>query len=357
MTIQIPAAYDGRLLRSYLKLTLGLSSAVLAQLKNHERGILVNGKRVTVRYVLHTGDILELADRDTPETATERVIPVELPLDVLYEDDALIALNKPADMPTHPSHGHLCDTLANALAYRYRKANEPFVFRPLGRLDRNTSGVVVAGKTRAAAGFLSRALQAGRVTKRYLAIVSGELPMDDRLHGMIASMCRPENAGIRRIVCPPDAPGAVRAETRYRVLAAGHGHSLVLAEPVTGRTHQLRVHFAHVGHPIIGDDIYGDPLAGRHLGIHRHALHALSLSLPVPFPALCDTEVRPPFITPPSHPLNTPTPDGYLHTWAPLPSDMDEAVTTLFGVLPLQTKTPCLQDLPIMESDTTCTVS
>ena len=174
MTIPISAEYDGRLLRSYLKLTLGLSTAVLSKLKNHPTGILVNGQRVTVRYVLRAGDVLELADRDTEETATEHVIPCALPLEVLYEDDHVIALNKPPDMPTHPSHGHLCDTLANALAYRYAEAAEPFVFRPLGRLDRNTSGVVVAGKTRAASGCLGRALKNGEVTKRYVAILDGD---------------------------------------------------------------------------------------------------------------------------------------------------------------------------------------
>ena len=105
MTIRIPAEYDGRLLRSYLKLTLGLSTAVLSKLKNHEQGILVNGERVTVRYVLRAGDLLELRDKDTAENATEHVIPCKLPLDVLYEDDHVIALNKPAisatPWPTH----------------------------------------------------------------------------------------------------------------------------------------------------------------------------------------------------------------------------------------------------------------
>ena len=94
MTIHIPAEYDGRILRSYLKLTLGLSTAVLSKLKNHERGIVVNGQRVTVRYVLREGDVLELFDRDTAETATETVIPCEHPLDILYEDDFVIAITK-----------------------------------------------------------------------------------------------------------------------------------------------------------------------------------------------------------------------------------------------------------------------
>ncbi len=339
MTIRIPAEYDGRLLRSYLKLTLGLSTAVLSKLKNHEQGILVNGQRVTVRYVLREGDLLELRDRDTAETATEHVIPCKLPLDVLYEDDHVIALNKPADMPTHPSHGHLCDTLANALAYRYAEADEPFVFRPLGRLDRNTSGVVVAGKTRAASGCLGRSLKNGEVVKRYVAILQGEMPRDGLTHTIEAPIFHPADTGIRRMV--GEAEGAVYAKTLYRVLGAGGGYTLVLCQPVTGRTHQLRVHFSHLGHPILGDDIYGEasPL------MDRHALHALSLSVPMPF-ARMRAEVaegaKPLSGIDPSLPLNTPTPDGYLHTWAPLPEDMAGLLADLFPDSPLRGTVPAV---------------
>ena len=329
MTIHIPAEYDGRILRSYLKLTLGLSTAVLAKLKNHERGILVNGERVTVRYILRAGDILEIQDRDTPETATEHVIPCELPLSILYEDDHIIVLNKPPHMPTHPSHGHLCDTLANALAFRYAAADEPFVFRPLGRLDRNTSGVVVAGKTRAASGCLGRSLKHGEVTKRYLAILRGEMPHDGLLHTLEAPLYHPDTGGIKRAVCDPEANGAVYAKTLYRVLALKNGHTLVLCQPVTGRTHQLRVHFSHLGHPILGDDIYGEssPL------MNRHALHALSLSFPMPFAHMREDveENSVPLVDlDPILPLNQPTPDGFLHTWAPIPEDMERVITRFF---------------------------
>ena len=339
MTIRIPAEYDGRLLRSYLKLTLGLSTAVLSKLKNHEQGILVNGQRVTVRYVLRAGDLLELRDKDTAENATEHVIPCKLPLDVLYEDDHVIALNKPADMPTHPSHGHLCDTLANALAYRYAEASEPFVFRPLGRLDRNTSGVVVAGKTRAASGCLGRALKNGEVIKRYVAILQGELACDGLVHTVEAPIFHPADTGIRRMVGDMERDGAVYAKTLYRVLAAGGGHTLVLCQPVTGRTHQLRVHFSHLGYPILGDDIYGEgsPWIGR------HALHALSLSVPMPF-ARMRAEVaegaEPLAGIDPGMPLNHPTPDGYLHTWAPLPADMAGLLSSLFPDSPLTEEQP-----------------
>lgn len=335
MTIHIPAAYDGRILRSYLKLTLGLSTAVLSRLKNHEQGILVNGQRVTVRYVLREGDVLELFDRDTAETATETVIPCEHPLDILYEDGFVIALSKPAHMPTHPSHGHLTDTLGNALAFRYAEAAEPFVFRPLGRLDRNTSGVVVAGKTRAASGCLSRSLQKGEVTKRYIALLTGEMSADGAVHTVDAPIYRVEEpveggfASIKRAVGDPETDGAVRAVSRYRVLAAGGGHTLVLCEPVTGRTHQLRVHFSHLGYPILGDDLYGEvsPL------MERHALHALSLSVPMPFSRTREdvNEAAIPFAgCGEDCPLNTPSPDGFLHLWASLPADMAAAVKSLF---------------------------
>lgn len=366
MTIRIPAEFDGRLLRSYLKLTLGLSSAVLSRLKKHERGILVNGERVTVRYTLRTGDILELRDRDTAESVardnarkqrtapagtrgSESVLPADLPLEVLYEDDYLIALNKPAGMPTHPSHGHSADTLANALAYRYSLAAEPFVFRPLGRLDRNTSGVVVVGKTRAATGFLGRALQRGEVSKRYLAVVTGEMPSNQTVHTVIAPICRPDAGVIMRAVCDDDTPGGMYAETRYRVLAAGNGHSLLLCEPVTGRTHQLRVHLSHIGHPILGDELYGEvsPL------INRHALHALSLSVPMPFSRAMGEATVAVGIgdLDPTLPLNTPTPDGYLHTWAPLPADMSSLILSLFPHDHVPSA-PCVGDLPLMSPHT-----
>ena len=324
MTIRISDAYEGRLLRSYLKLTLGLSTAALAKLKNHPEGILINGQRVTVRYILKTGDILTLSEADTPETATETVLPSPLPLDVLYEDDHVIALNKPPYMPTHPSHGHLTDTLGNALAYRYATRGEPFVFRPLGRLDRNTSGVVIAGKTRVASGALGRALLDGLVTKRYLAVVQGVMPADGMTHTLQTYIFRPDCMGIRREVCDADTPEAEIAITQYRVLHTAEGLSWVLAQPITGRTHQLRVHFSHLGHPILGDEIYGIPSPF----IERHALHALSISLPLPFAAALaiDTDDTPQESD--TLPLNSSDSRGYLHTWAPLPTDMKKLADT-----------------------------
>lgn len=326
MTVTITEAYEGRLLRSYLKNTLGLSTASLARLKAREDGIRVNGTRVTVRCVLHTGDRLELAVDDTPDTATETVLPAAGDLDILYEDDLLTVLNKPAGMPTHPSHGHLTDTLANALAYRCAAAGVPFVFRPIGRLDKDTSGVVVAAKTHAAAGFLGNCLIQRRVTKRYLAVLEGCLPTDDRLHRIEVPILRPAEGVVMRTACPGKHPpeGSEYALTTYRVLASTPDHTLVLAQPHTGRTHQLRVHFAHLGHPLCGDGVYGRPTATAAIG--RQALHCLSLSFPYPFSDRAGRHALTPPMPSPSEPVNFPCSDGWMHTYAPLPQDLETLV-------------------------------
>lgn len=342
MTIRIPEAFAGRMLRSYLTHTLALSTSALARLKADAHGITVNGQHVTVRYVLRAGDVLELADADTPADATDSVLPVCLPLSVLYEDEHVIALNKPAGMPTHPSHGHLDDTLANGLAYRYAQAGVPFVFRPLGRLDANTSGVVLAGKTQAAAGFLGRAQVRHEIVKRYLALVAGDAPADGAWHVIDAPIIRPDAGVIMRAVCEPGLPGAEAAITRYRVLLSRGGYSLVLAMPLTGRTHQIRVHLSHIGLPLLGDHLYGDETSGYAYGIRRHALHCLSLSVPMPFSRArgdipddrCNEKpdahaaLR---ALDPATPLNLPSADGFLHTWASLPLDMSGACAAIFG--------------------------
>ena len=349
MKIVIPEEFVGRLLRSYLKNSLLISSKMLTRLKNDEKGILLTGQHVTVRQVLHAGDVLEIADRDTEREESETVIPTKLPLCVMYEDENIIVLNKPPHMPTHPSHGHITDTLANALAYRYKTDGIPFVFRPLGRLDRNTSGIVIAGKTRPASGFLGRALIKGDVRKCYLAIVEGELECDGKTHVIDVPIRRMSDSIIMRTACTADEEGAESALTRYRVLASANGLSLLLAEPKTGRTHQLRVHFSHIGHPIIGDDIYGaqSPSDSSHL-IDRHALHALSITVPVPFfrahrggaPTSADTQGIDDitditdinaFL---SLPLNTPDKKGYITTFAPLPADISHIITENFSTHP-----------------------
>ncbi|MBQ8440470.1 MAG: RluA family pseudouridine synthase [Clostridia bacterium] len=274
MRIVIDGTQSGKCLRQYLKVDLRFSIKMMKYLKYRPDGILVNGERRTVRYILQSGDILELATEDSESSPKLRA--VDLPLEILYEDDDLVVPLKPANMPTHPSHDHYDDTVANALAYRYEKSQTPFVFRPINRLDRNTSGLLLIARHKAAAGILTKSMQEGRIQKTYLAILDGE--MTQREGRIDACLHRTAKSIIVREVCSPDTPDADPSLTLYRVLAVGNGHSLVEATPVTGRTHQLRVHFSHLGFPITGDDLYGTPSDA----IDRHALHARNLNFPLP---------------------------------------------------------------------------
>ncbi|MBR2479000.1 MAG: RluA family pseudouridine synthase [Clostridia bacterium] len=259
---------NGLLLRSYLK-KLKISSKQSAHLKRLEGGITVNGAPVTVRYQLKAGDVVGLAIEDAQ--SGESAEPVELPLSIIYEDDDLVVCNKPPFMPTHPSHGHHYDTLANALAFYYVKQERPFVFRPVNRLDRNTSGVVMVAKHARAASMMYTEMLNRRMEKEYLAVLEGELTGA----GIVdKSLRRSAESIIVREVCDSDAEGAQSALTEYRTVYSGNGISLVELSPKTGRTHQLRVHMANLGHPILGDGLYGRDSDV----IDRQALHAYRLT-------------------------------------------------------------------------------
>ena len=279
MEFIIDQEHHGKTVRSYIQHTLSISSRMLTVLKQTENGITVNGQHVTVRCVLSKGDVLHLAIDDTPERASHNIAPSDIKLDVLYEDAHIIVMNKPPHMPTHPSHNHHDDTLANALAFRYAKQGVPFVFRPMGRLDRNTSGIVLAAKDKVASGRLTASIKAGDVHKTYLAIAVGELPVDGLTHTIDCGIRRQQESVIMRTTCPDSTDPSEVSITDYEVLDAKDGLSLVRVRPRTGRTHQIRVHFAYIGHPLLGDELYGTPDAR----IDRHALHALSLEFPLPF--------------------------------------------------------------------------
>ena len=270
---KISAEENGKTVKEILRYGVGLSLAFTKQLKFLENGIMLNGKRVTVRAKVCEGDVLFLATEDVEKDGI--LTPTPLPLDIAYEDEYIVLPSKSAQMPTHPSHNHRGDTLADALAYKYQEEGKPFVFRAISRLDRNTSGILLIAKDRISASHLSSAMKNGDIEKKYIAVLDGE-PDDDE--GTIDTYIKREAESIIfRRVCDA-SEGGDRAITKYTVLARKNGYSLVLASPITGRTHQLRVHFAHIGAPILGDDMYGEasPL------IDRHALHALSLTFPHP---------------------------------------------------------------------------
>ena len=277
MQYVIPDTYDGRVLRDFLRTELQLSRRLITRLKQTPGGILLCGRAVTVRACLHASDVLTLATEDAPDVQSS-VVPNGAMPPILYEDEHILLCNKPSHMPTHPSHGHFDDTLANAVAaYQLTKEGRRAPFRPINRLDRQTSGVVLMAKDQHSAARLSEHMRDGHIQKTYLAILAG---VPDPSEGSIdAPIRRAEQSIITRAVCRADEPGAHTAHTDYRVLstwknAAGDPRSPVLALPLTGRTHQLRVHFAHLGTPILGDRLYGLPSDESE---QRHCLHALRL--------------------------------------------------------------------------------
>jgi 23S rRNA pseudouridine1911/1915/1917 synthase len=180
------------------------------------------------------------------------------------------------------------------VAYRYSERGEIFVFRPIGRLDKNTSGISLIAKNAISASYLSFARRHGTICKKYIAILNGEIESDGSVQVIDSYMKRMEDSVIVRCIGDATEEGSFRAITHWRLIWSGNGISVVEAIPKTGRTHQLRVHFAHIGHFIIGDDMYGLP----HELIGRHALHAASLSIPLPY---LDINCLTAFSSPPPH--------------------------------------------------------
>lgn len=274
MDIVINDNYEGKLIREVLKKDLGYSVNLIKKLKFSPDGIKVNGKWVTVRYELKKGDVLSLATEDKPDDVSPYIIPAPLELDVVYEDEYLTVVNKPYNMPSHPSHGHRMDTVANALAYRYM--GETYVFRPVNRLDRDTSGCMITANSKDASYKLYTSMVNGKIHKTYIAILES---VPTEREGVIETyMHRREESIIERENCPPDAPDAKPAVTRYSVICEKDGKCIVAAYPITGRTHQIRVHFSSIGCPLVGDTLYG----GNDELICRHALHSWRTVLPHP---------------------------------------------------------------------------
>lgn len=242
ISYQIPSAYDGRKVVHFLRGEAGCSAKLVKNLKQWEDGILLNGAHIRTIDRLRAGDVLEITLHDRPKAAAAAG---EAP--ILYEDGDVIVFDKPAGMPCHQSRNHQEDTLANAFAALCAARGEPLTFRAVNRLDRDTTGaVVVAKNTRAAA------LLAGRVDKVYLAVTSR--PPQPPEGTVDAPIGRPDPYNIRRAVLPEGQ----RAVTIYQTLFTdGAGHSLVKCMLPTGRTHQIRVHMAYLGCPLLGDDLYG----------------------------------------------------------------------------------------------------
>lgn len=256
---------EGMTIKDFVK-TVGISHSLLKRLKKISDGILVNGLHQNVIYMLKESDELELNIYDTKEDENEFLEPVDLPFEIIYEDDNLTVVNKPYGMPTHESINNRGNTLANALAYRYKY--RPYVFRATNRLDKDTSGVVITANNKMYSGILSDKIKNNCVEKSYIAIVEGKLNGSSSIE---APIDRVEKSIIKRVV----REDGEYALTEYTSLCSNEKYSVMLVTPKTGRTHQIRVHMAHIGHPLVGDTLYG----GSDTRMKRQALHCLKMNV------------------------------------------------------------------------------
>ena len=269
LTYTITPQEDGMQVLEFLR-SKGFSRHILTSMKPDKEALLVNGMRAGGRSILKEGDHFRVRVMETG--SMEGIVPAPLPLDILYEDEDILVINKPAGMPIHPSMKNYYNSLANALAWYYQDQGKPFIFRCSNRLDRDTSGLTIVAKHYVSAGMLSTMIAnkaSSGITREYLAIVKGSvLPSGGTI---TAPLGRKEGSIIERCV---DFEKGESAVTHYRVLDEKNGHSLVSLILETGRTHQIRIHMKYLGYPLIGDYLYNPDMAL----IQRQALHAWKLS-------------------------------------------------------------------------------
>lgn len=315
MRFQVPAEAAGITLGRFLYDRIRLSRSAVRRAKS-AAGLSVDGRPATVAQRLAGGEIVEVRE---PEAG--RVEGEALPLAVRFEDEHLLVVEKPPGMVVHPVRGYTGGTLANAVAHHLERQGQAAVVRPVLRIDRNTSGLVLFAKTSLAAQRLAADLERNKADRRYIAFVHGRMVGDEgsidtplrrvwghsvareaavgpRLPDQEEELARAEAAG--RVLRAEWRATGQRAVTHYRVLRRWSAASMLGLTLETGRTHQIRVHMAHLGHPVLGDELYGQ--AGPP---GRQALHAAALAF--------------------SHPVT----GERLHLESPLPSDLVELAEAL----------------------------
>ena len=259
ITYTAVAQDSGKRIKTYLK-SLGYSTTLIRRLKYTENGITKNGAFARTIDTLQEGDRLTVRIHNRGKMPE----PLEADVEVCYEDEDLLIVNKPPNMPVHESHSHIGDTLSNFVAYHLH--GEETAFRAVYRLDRDTTGLVLVAKHELAASKLS-----GCVAKHYDALVSGTMPPSGTVDLPIARL---GDSIIQRCV---DENGE-RAVTHFETLRQYDGYAFIRCVLETGRTHQIRVHMSHLGHPLLGDSLYG----GDCSRMHRQALHCTDITFEHP---------------------------------------------------------------------------
>ena len=259
----VPPTADGVLLRSFLRVC-AVSTDLARAVKFHGSGFFADGVPILANRRVEAGQVISFT---LPADGAGVAPQPEIPVQAVYEDAFALLLEKPPHLAVHPTLNYPLDTLANGYAAWAAARGESPVFRPVNRIDKDTSGLVLAAKNSYAAPLLAQ-----KVEKLYYAVVEGELPLG--LGVIDAPIGRQGGSIIGRCVTPEGKP----SRTEYTIIKAEHGLSLAACVPVTGRTHQIRVHFASIGHPLAGDDLYG----GSRERIGRQALHCARQTFVLP---------------------------------------------------------------------------
>lgn len=263
-TYQITDEFNNCTISSYLKAQY-YPHAVMVHLKKTPESILLNGKWEYVNTHVKTGDLLEI--KLIEEECSANIPPVYAPFSIVYEDDDILVIDKPANMPIHPSLNHYENTLANAVCYYFTNQGIPYTFRCVNRLDKNTTGLTIIAKHMLSSAILSQDVAVKSIKREYLAIVCGETDDSGTIDAPIE---RKDSSTIERQI---DYVHGERAVTHYRKIDSKNGYTLLSLILETGRTHQIRVHMSSIGHPLIGDFLY-HPASTE---LTRQALHSHKL--------------------------------------------------------------------------------
>ncbi len=296
-TYLIPENETGKTIEEFL-LKHHYSKKMITKLTQTPNGICLKEKPVYKTKTLQSGDVLHIQICD--EAPSQNIIPQPIPLSIVYEDNDIIIIDKQAGMPIHASIGHHTNTLSNGLAYYLYNEKDPYVCRIINRLDRDTSGLVIAAKHLLASGILSEMVAKRSISRTYLALAKGLVPEKGVISAPIA---RTTDSIIERCVNEITGKPAV---THYQRIAFDGTLSLLMLKLETGRTHQIRVHMKHIGHPLPGDFIY----CPDYSRINRQALHAYCLEF--------------------THPLS----NSHLCLTAPIPDDFKQAFHGDFPPIP-----------------------
>ncbi len=284
ITYHIEQAHVGLSIYDFLK-QQNYSSQSITLLKKMDHNVCVQGNWVYMNYVLKLNDVLTI--HITEETSSENIIPSPIPLEIVYEDEDILVINKQANLPIHPSQNHYEDTLANGVAYYYSRQHLAYTFRCINRIDKDTTGLTLLAKHLVSASILGKMVQNRTIKREYLAIVEG---VPNPTTGTIsAPIARVLDSTIEREINYEQGESAI---THYKTICSNDDYSLLSLSLETGRTHQIRVHMKSIGCPLVGDFLY-NPTSTilPHQALHSaklsfiHPIKKEPLVLEAPFPS------------------------------------------------------------------------